>query len=252
MPVAMLALSFLRKNGWFGCFGTGVLLIGAIIAIILIAGPQLGTILGVLADSEASARVVTSQTIFENIATAGRSRLETQELQLTKHDVEVSIGGCFLDTCFHRIHYSVNGAVEAGIDFQTFGPEDVQVSNDVISVTLPAPNLTGCRLDNIIEQSWEGNGTQINRNVGAQIARYTVITEWREEAIESGILERARDDARRTITQLLRGLSANENQTVEIIFDETQQSPMHPSCASPALPEDYIWDASTDKWIPKE
>lgn len=71
----------------------------------------------------------------------------------------------------------------------------------------------------------EGNGTQINRNVGAQIARYTVITEWREEAIESGILERARDDARRTITQLLRGLSANENQTVEIIFDETQQFP---------------------------
>jgi hypothetical protein len=101
-----------------------------------------------------------------------------------------------------------HGEVIAGIDLDQLKPGDVSVSGDTVRVRLPAPQLLSTRLDNQHTRVY-------SRTTGLLVAadpdlesevRKAAEQQIAQAAITDGILDRARENAKTSVTALLYGL----------------------------------------------
>ncbi len=117
----------------------------------------------------------------------------------------------------------VPGTVKAGIDFAELQPQDIITDTSdgqKIAVRLPPPRITSTELDTAQIEVWTKTERNVSASDGIQMFQGLQITATRnlqEQAIQGGILDLARDNARTSLTQFLRSLGYTE---VRIIFEE--------------------------------
>jgi hypothetical protein len=101
-----------------------------------------------------------------------------------------------------------HGEVIAGVDLGQLKPGDVTVKGDAVQVRLPAPQILTTRIDN-------GRTRVYSRTTGLLVAtdpnlesevRLTAEQQIAQAALDDGILDKARQNARTSVTALLYGL----------------------------------------------
>lgn len=127
----------------------------------------------------------------------------------------------------------VVGTVEAGIDVGQITEEDIlyDAETKILTVTLPAPVLQSCFLD-------ESQSYIVRRETAVfadpldnleDTLRQQALTYYRDTALEEGILVDAENDARASLTELLSILVNDETVTVNIVFEPPILEPILPS-----------------------
>jgi hypothetical protein len=107
-----------------------------------------------------------------------------------------------------RMLMVVHGQVVAGIDFNLLRPSDVQISGKNLRVHLPIARVLLTRLDNSRTRVYSrrtGLLVPVDPNLETEV-RQEAEGELLEEAVKGGILIKAHENARTTLTALLLGL----------------------------------------------
>ena len=107
-----------------------------------------------------------------------------------------------------RMLMVVHGQVVAGIDFTLLRPSDVQISGKNLRLHLPNARVLLTRLDNSRTRVYSrstGLLAPVDPNLETEV-RQEAEGELLEEAVKGGILIKAHDNARTTLTTLLLGL----------------------------------------------
>lgn len=98
-----------------------------------------------------------------------------------------------------------HGDVIAGVDLTLLKPEDVQVSGDTVHVRLPAPQVLTTRLDNAQTKVYSrstGLFVAADPNLETQV-RVAAEQQITQAALNDGILDKAKQNAKTSLTALL-------------------------------------------------
>lgn len=180
----------------------------ALLAVFLIGHTQAGRLSGLWSAITGRNTVIMSQgSVVERI-----QRLQRMETVVYNMDKIVSGGRSsailpdFLTG--DRMLMVVHGQVVAGIDFNLLRPSDVQISGKTLRVHLPIARVLLTRLDNSRTRVYSrstGLLVPVDPNLETEV-RQEAEGELLEEAVKGGILIKARENARTTLTALLLGL----------------------------------------------
>jgi hypothetical protein len=126
------------------------------------------------------------------------------------------------------------GYVTAGVDLSTLTQEDVTFENGVLSLNLPAPTLQDCFLNE--QQSYvvsyaTGIFARNMPNMDADARRFAV-HQFRDSALESGILNEAQDQAKVAIEEFVNLVSVGDVKGLKLTQREPNPEVVLPeSCA---------------------
>jgi hypothetical protein len=101
-----------------------------------------------------------------------------------------------------------HGEVIAGVDLSQLKNSDVSVDGDSVTVRLPKPEILTTRLDNgetRVYSRTTGLLVQADPDLESQV-RQTAEQEFAQAALADGVLDKARQNARTSVTALLTGL----------------------------------------------
>ena len=113
-----------------------------------------------------------------------------------------------------RLLLLVHGEVIAGIDFQALKPSDVQVKGKQVRVHLPQAEVLVTKLDSSKTRVYSrqtGWLVPTDPNLESQV-RQDAEMDLRRSALADGILQKAQDNARSTITSLMQSMGFDEIQ----------------------------------------
>ena len=150
---------------------------------------------------------VSSPTVVEKIRQL--SRLETVEYSLDKI-VEGERQSAYLPDFLagDKLLLVAHGEVIAGIDLGQFKAGDVAVNGDAVHVRLPAAQILTTRIDNSRTRVYSrttGLLVATDPNLESEV-RKIAEQQIAQAALDDGILEKARQNARTSVTALLYGL----------------------------------------------
>lgn len=150
---------------------------------------------------------VSSPTVVEKIRQL--SRLETVEYSLDKI-VEGERQSAYLPDFLagDKLLLVAHGEVIAGIDLGQFKAGDVVVNGDTVHVHLPPAQILTTRIDNSRTRVYSrttGLLVATDPNLESEV-RQTAEQQIAQAALDDGILDKARQNARNSVTALLYGL----------------------------------------------
>ena len=148
------------------------------------------------------------QTVIKEIRSL--NRLETAQFTIEKVIDAGTTGNRFEELLFgDRILLIAHGAVIAGVDLSKINPEDVVINNDVLTISLPPPEILVTRLDPEMTRVYDrrtGVLSKGDKDLESQ-ARTEAEKIIREAACTGGILREASQNAQRQLTVIFKGLN---------------------------------------------
>lgn len=137
------------------------------------------------------------------------SRLETVDFSLDKI-VEGERGSAYLPDFLvgEKLLLIAHGEVTAGVDLAKLGAGDVWVHGDSVTVRLPQPEVFSTRIDNAKTRVYSrttGLLVAADPNLETQV-RQVAEDQIEKAALADGVLDKARENARTSVTALLMGL----------------------------------------------
>lgn len=231
-----------------GCaFIAAVAVVAALALGLTSVGALIGGIGGIFGLGPVTPRadVVSTRTLVSAIQPLGQ--LVSVSTDLRVDDIRVGVQQGLGNSCGVSASHTAQGAVEAGIDLTRITEEDIEYDalRNTYVVTVPAPELTSCRLDVLQQHSYSTTLCATDWDELNQLARYTALTQFRDDALEGGILERAEIEARLVLMNFLQIVT---NGSIELIFEEPEAAALPASC-QPAPPEDWSFNAQTGSWM---
>ncbi len=233
--------------GIIGALGCLVILLVPVVVVLLVSGVTINSFMGNVASifqpRPAAASVISSQTILTGIQPMGE--LVSVSAQVAKADIGISIQQGALDACSFSAQHVAQGTVEAGIDLTKITVQDIQYDQktNTYTVSLPAPQLTSCRVDFIRQYDRSLTVCPVDWDEARLLANYEAITEFSADAIEGGIKDRAQQEARITLGNFIHMLTGA---TVNITF-KTDTAKLPSSC-TPDSPAGWVLDPTTQTW----
>lgn len=193
----------------------------------------------------ASVNVISSRTIVNSLQELGQ--LVTVRSEFSKDDLEVSIQEGILNSGYHRANHDAVGSVDAGVDITQFGRDDVRfdVADGSIHLTLLAPMITSCNVEHIDQNDYSISLLQKDWDAVRQLAEYEAIMQYRQDALESGLLERTKEEIIHRLGGFLNTLTGSR---VHIEFQDSAADTVYGSTCQPDLPQGWRIDADTGEW----
>ncbi|MGQ9887168.1 MAG: DUF4230 domain-containing protein [Aggregatilineales bacterium] len=201
--------------------------------------------------------MIDTPTIINSILPLGQ--LVTVNAQLAKADIEIDVRAGLLNTCSFSANHVAVGAVEAGVDLSRLESSDARYdeTTQTYYLTLPAPQLTSCRIEFIRQYNRSFTACPVDWDEARLLANYTALNDFRNTAVEGGILERAEREARLVIESFVRALT-QKNVVVAFVQNGTQPQAtdqlasaqaagLPPSCV-PQAPQGWIYNEQDRTW----
>ncbi|MDX2161325.1 MAG: DUF4230 domain-containing protein [bacterium] len=239
--------------GMVGCLA--VLAVAAVALIVLFPvaiGGALSNIAGSLGANvpPPAANVISTQTIVTGIQPLGQ--LVSVSSQLAIADVQVSIAQGAFNACGFNANHVVQGAVEAGIDLTRIDEGDLRydAARDLYVLTIPAPQVTSCRIDYIRQYERSFTTCAVDWDEARLLANYLTLINFRDTAIEGGILRRAESETTLILGNFVRLLTGRQ---VEIVFEQpalstAEPDPAYPPSCAPPVPSGWVQNDS-GQWV---
>lgn len=141
------------------------------------------------------------------------NRLETAQFTIEKIIDAGTSGNAFQDLLFgDRLLFIAHGQVVAGFDLSKLTENDITISNTVIEITLPQPEIFFVRLDSEQSRVYDRDQGLLTRGDKdlESAARLEAENTIRQAACESGILTEATDSGRKQLVTILRSFGFEE------------------------------------------
>ncbi len=235
-------------GGIFACVVL-TLLIPAVLVLLGVTsvGALLGGVGGALGAYTAPpsvASVISTQTIVQGIQPLGQ--LISVSAQLAQADIAVSVGQGALNACGHQARHVAQGTIEAGIDLTQITENSLgyNAATDTYTLILPAPQLTSCRVDYIRQYDRSFTTCDVDWDEARLLASYTSLIDFRDDAVEGGILTRAEQEARLVLSNFIQIVSGRR---VEILFNPTDAN-MIPASCEPNTPTGWVYVPENRHW----
>ena len=231
-------------GGLIGCLVS----LALAVAVLILTGTGLldrvTNALGQAVNPPTTARTMTTETILTGIQPLGQ--LVSISVQLAKADIDVGVQQGGLNACGFSASHVAEGTVEAGIDLSRISAEDISydAASETYTLHLPAPALTSCRIDFIRQYSRSTTVCNVDWDQARLLANYTAINDFRDDSLESGLLDRGEQEARLVLGNFVGALTGSH---VNFVFDQSD-APLPPSCA-PQTPSGWSYDEATGSWI---
>lgn len=192
-----------------------------------------------------SASVVATQTIVTGIQSMGQ--LVSISAQLAKADIGVSVERGAMNVCGFSANHVAQGTVEAGINLAAITEGNIQhdETTNTYHITLPAAQLTSCRVDFIRQYDRSTTACVTDWDEARLLANYLTLVEFRNDSLEGGITTRAEREAREVLSRFVNLLTAS---AVEIVFEPTNDTLIPPSCA-PDIPQGWSYNEEAKRWV---
>lgn len=246
-PARSGCLGFIAGAG--GCAVLIVVVIAALLALgVTSVNNVIGSIGGLFGVGASApppiASVISSQTLVQGIQPLGQ--LVSVSSQLAKADIYVGVGQGALNTCGFSANHVAQGAVEAGIDLTQIRAENIHYDEerDRYVVNVPAPQLTSCRVDFIRQYDRSFTTCPVDWDEARLLANYEALIDFRDDAVEGGILSRAETEARLVLGNFIRLLTDKQ---VEIVFLQAPELTYPPSC-TPDVPQGWRFVPENNHW----
>ncbi|MCC6614688.1 MAG: DUF4230 domain-containing protein [Anaerolineae bacterium] len=97
------------------------------------------------------------------------------------------------------------GTIEAGVDLRHLTSDSIQLVGNTMQITLPPAQLQSCAIDEsktYVMQRDTGIFAPESLSLDSDARRFA-IAQFRDQALESGVLQQAQDEARTVITQMM-------------------------------------------------
>jgi hypothetical protein len=233
-----------------GMGGCG-LLTGIIIAALILLGytsvnSLVDSVTGIFNLAPEPPRAVTTSTQSLLVGIQPLGQLVSVSTQLAKADLHVGIRQGALNACGFGASHVAQGTIEAGIDLSRITERDLvyDEARETYILTVPAPRLTGCYVNYIRQYDRSTTACNVDWDEARMLAQHTALIEFRDDAVEAGLLNRARLE-----TQLVLGnfVYLVTGRPVEIHFHDEERPQMPASC-DPQLPLGWSQDPITRRW----
>ncbi|MDX2141543.1 MAG: DUF4230 domain-containing protein [Chloroflexota bacterium] len=201
------------------------------------------------------ASISAPQVILRGIQTPGQ--LVTVSSQLALADIYVGVEQGVLNACGFGANHVAQGTVEAGIELANVTADNIayDAATNTYTITLPPPIITSCRVDYIRQYERTVTTCPVDWDEARLLANYLTLTEFRDAALEGGLLGQAEDQARLIIGNIVEGVLAG----VQIDATVNVQVEPVPSGAAPALPDSCVpnvpagWSVNANgRWVKAE
>lgn len=240
-------------GGGLGCLGVlGVVLL---VLAIVTAGTFNGAV-GVLGQAAnflinptpPAASVVSTQTIVTRVQPLGQ--LVSTRAQVAKADIEVNIQQARFGACDHNANHVAAATIEAGIDLMQLDENAIRydAETDTYTLMVPRPVITSCSMD-FIDQYDRQLGVptcSVDWDDARQIAQYEALRDFRDDAIEGGLLQTAERDARQTLIGFVSALTGSN---VIVEFVDVENAPDPAVGCNPEPPRDWMLNETTGQWV---
>jgi hypothetical protein len=190
------------------------------------------------------ARSASTETILTGIQPLGQ--LVSISAQLAKADIDIGVQQGGLNACGFSASHVAQGTIEAGIDLAQIDAADISYDavSDTYTVTLPAPVLTSCRIDFIRQYARSTTVCNVDWDEARLLANYIALNDFREDAFEGGILDRAAAEARLVLSNFISALTGSR---VTLVIEEGAGAV--PASCAPETPQGWFYDESSGSWI---
>ncbi len=242
-----------RRSAGIAC-GILAVMAALIFALPLVLGVVtfnglIGGLLAFTLPAPTIAEVETSRTIVMGIQPLGQ--LVSVSAQLAKAEILVNISeSTGLNACGFWANHVAEATIEGGIDLSQITDEHVDYDPVMnrYAIQLPAPQLTSCRIDSIRQYNRSFTACAVDWDEARILGQYQAMVDFREDALEGGILDRARLEAQLVISNFVQALTGTQT---EITFAEptvATAGPLPASC-NPQLPAGWLYDEIARSWI---
>lgn len=214
-----------------------ILLVGIVIARPIVEFiPAIGNILGLSPSAQGS----TTRTIVNSIQPLGQ--LVTLSVEVAHANVNVKAS---TSLCGYDANHVSQSVIEAGIDISDIGEDSIHYDeeNDSYTVNAPAPKITSCRNEYFDQYSKSGGATATcfddfwdDMSI---IGRHVSMNRFVQDALESGILERAENQASIVLGNFISAVTGSK---VHIEYDEAPDEAVIPSSCRLDLPPGWEQD----------
>lgn len=220
--------------------GRNLVTIALLIVGILVGGYLIGTVHNIrdFLFPETAAYVRSPQTIVNSISGIGQLVTVTSEVANT--DVKVEIHRGILNAGYYSANHLAIGAIEAGINFEAIDEDSIRLNDDVYILTLPAPVITSCRIEHIDQNQHSLTLLAADWDMVRQLAQADALTQFVEEMIEFGILERAEEETALRLADFVRALTGKP---MQVEFVEGDGDLELPDSCQPYTPSGWAKDA---------
>jgi hypothetical protein len=225
------------EDGGRGCRGCAYGVVGAggcfIILVILLLGaiavafPAVEDALGGIAN------FVHGETVTRNVTVPIVERIQNlKELKTVRYNFsnivqsEVEMPTLLESLYGDNIVMVAVGHIEAGIDLAQLTPEDLTVNENTLTITLPAPHILTCYIDEqqseVVERNqgvFSSTGVELDNAV-----RRFALEQFLDMALEDGILLDAATEGALTVRQLVE-FGLGDDSGVELIFTFAEADP---------------------------
>lgn len=205
----------------------------------------IGSILGIDITPETTAVVETPPSVVQSIQPLGQ--LVSLRTELAKADINVNVTAGVGGLCGYNAQYVAESTIEAGTNLSQLTEDNFvfDETRDAYVLTLPAPQLIGCHVDYIRQYSLSNSICGRDIDMTRMLAQYVAALEFRDEAVERGILERAEREARITIGSFLDIVS---DEDIIIEFSPPDPDAPLPDSCQPRVPDGWSYNAETNAW----
>lgn len=241
-----------RRSGCYygvvGALGCLVLLLLPIVIAVLLGVTTFGavreSVFGIFSPAPPVASTFSSETIVQGIQPMGE--LVSISAQLAKADITIGIQQGVLNACGYGASHVAQATIQAGVDLTGVTASNIAYNptTDTYTLTLPAPRLTNCRIDEIRQYDTTTTTCSVDWDEARRLAEYVALEAFRNDAIEGGILSRAEREVRIVLGNFVQILTGSR---VEIVFSAPAAAP-DASC-QPQPPAGWIYDANTGAWV---
>lgn len=186
------------------------------------------------------------------------AELTTYEAQFAKANIKVSVRYGVGGVCNVGASHAIQGSVRAAVDLSGVTEKDVvyNAEENTLTVTVPGAFLSVCSLDtvNIVQYDTFGRVPVTCPQPYSEfqpIAAYIAINEFRQNALDANLLDRAEKQARVVLEGLLKtslaGLPNTTETNITINFDKTKAPAPSQSCV-PNPPPGWNYDSARNRW----
>ena len=226
--------------GFLKFLGRNIVAIALLVVGIVIGGYVIGKAHDVRSFlfPETAAYVRSPVTVVESIRGIGQLVTVTSEVWTTELSVEIHRG--FLNAGYYSANHIAIGAIEAGIDFDQIDADDLQLKDEVYTLTLPAPIITSCRIEYIDQNQHSLTLLSADWDMVRQLAQAEALMQFADDMIEAGILDRAKEE---TALRLGDFVSEITGRPARVEFAARDGELELPESCQPYTPSGWVKDA---------
>ncbi len=180
--------------------------------------------------------------VIQQLETQAQLVVVQNEIALREFDVGVDDG-----LCSHGGEFTVQGVIEAGIDFAAIDENRVSYNADERSylLELPAPEVTSCRIEYIRLRENSFSICNPDWDRARLFAEVQAMSQFLKESEEADLLQEAAERSTEVLGDFVHTLTGRP---VNIRFEERDGKPIISSSCAPEAPSGWYHDTSRNVW----